>query len=150
MSFEERLKIARSACKISQQRLAEKIFVSQAAYSKYEMGQATPNPDMLARLASELNVSADWLIGLTDEPKPVSKPSMVSSAELESIKKYRALDAHGKKMIDILLDGEYERTIADTGGETVKIAAREGGVSEQVISDAEAERLLNLPEIDDL
>ena len=91
MSFEERLKIARNARKISQQRLAEKIFVSQAAYSKYEMGQATPNPDMLARLASELNVSADWLIGLTDEPKPAPKSSMVSSAEPETIKKYRAL-----------------------------------------------------------
>lgn len=38
---------------------------------------------------------------------------VISDNDLEIIKKYRALDKHGKEIIDFLLEKEYERSSSD-------------------------------------
>ena len=69
----KRLKEARAELKYSQKYVAEKLYISQQAYAKYETGAAKPNPDMLLRIAELFNVSVDYLVGMTDE-KPLSAP----------------------------------------------------------------------------
>lgn len=59
--FSERIKKARKSAGLSQTELASKLFISQQAYAKYETGKASPNPEMLAKIAKELKVSVDYL-----------------------------------------------------------------------------------------
>lgn len=71
--FNERLRKARNAFGISQKDLAKRLFISQQAYAKYETGASTPNPETLAAIAKEINVSIDYLLGQT--PNPAVKPA---------------------------------------------------------------------------
>lgn len=58
----------------------------------------------LYEIAKLYNVSVEWLLGETDDPRP---SGAVAPSELE--KKYRALDGHGRKLVDAVLDLEYKR-----------------------------------------
>lgn len=61
--LQQQLKRLRIGCKMSQKELASKLFVSQQAVGKWERGEATPNPETIARLAEIFDVTADELIG---------------------------------------------------------------------------------------
>lgn len=61
--FNRRLKNARKSKGFTQSEIAKKLFISQAAYSKYETGAASPNPEMLAKIAELLDVAVGDLIG---------------------------------------------------------------------------------------
>ncbi len=60
--FTQNLKIARQRAGLSQQQLADKIFVSRSAVGKWEAGNGMPNQENLTALCEVLGVSADWLI----------------------------------------------------------------------------------------
>ena len=60
--FAEKLKAARKHSGISQKELAKKLFISQQAYAKYELGTSSPNPDMITVIASILNVPVGFLL----------------------------------------------------------------------------------------
>ncbi|MBS1413182.1 MAG: helix-turn-helix domain-containing protein [Christensenellaceae bacterium] len=62
LSFADRLKKYRKAAGLTQRDMAKKLFISQQAYAKYELGSSSPNPDMLADIANILNVSANLLL----------------------------------------------------------------------------------------
>lgn len=64
--FGERLKTAREKAGLSQDEVAKKIGVSQAAYSYYESGLKTPLLPVATRLASVLHTSLDYLVGNSD------------------------------------------------------------------------------------
>lgn len=69
----------------------------------WEKGIGRPDCDKLARLCDLLGVSADELIGcksMADRP---------TATEWNSIQKYRALDEHGKEVVDYMIDSEYKR-----------------------------------------
>ncbi|MCL1903375.1 MAG: helix-turn-helix domain-containing protein [Oscillospiraceae bacterium] len=57
------LKELRKTNKMTQQQLADKLHISQRAYSHYEKGEAEPNLETLLRLAEIFKVSTDYLIG---------------------------------------------------------------------------------------
>lgn len=58
----KRIKILREARGLSQQRLAIELNVSQAMISKYELGQAEPDIQMICNIAQYFGVSADYLL----------------------------------------------------------------------------------------
>lgn len=64
----ERLKAARKAKKLTQEKLAELINTTKGTISNYENGHSTPSNDMLTSLSSALNVSVDYLLGITNKP----------------------------------------------------------------------------------
>lgn len=66
--FNERLKTLRIQRKMTQSELAKKIYISQPAYSKYEVGTASPNPETLCKIADALDVSVDYLLGSDSQP----------------------------------------------------------------------------------
>ena len=56
---------------LKQRELAEILNCSQRVYSNYELGQRDIPTDVLIRLADIYNVSVDYLLGLTNNPKRV-------------------------------------------------------------------------------
>lgn len=64
----QQIKNLRTANHLSQEDLAQKLFVSRQSISKYENGEATPDIDKLVQLAEIFGVSLDYLV-LGKEPE---------------------------------------------------------------------------------
>lgn len=66
-TFGTRLDFIMSSRNISNQSLARRLFMAVSTISGYRTGRRSPNVDDLARIAIALDVSADYLIGLSDQ-----------------------------------------------------------------------------------
>jgi len=66
--FPKRLRIVREALNVSQHELARLCGLSINQISRYELGLREPTSTSLIKIARALNVSMDYLVGLTDEP----------------------------------------------------------------------------------
>lgn len=49
----------------SQQEVSEKLGIRQQSYARYENGKGEPNLETLSEIAKIFDVSADYLLGLT-------------------------------------------------------------------------------------
>lgn len=58
------LKKLRSESGITQEALAKKLGVTKSVISYYELHERAPSPDILVKLTSVFNVSADYLLGI--------------------------------------------------------------------------------------
>ena len=67
-----RLKKLRKAGGEQQKDFAEAIGLSQTQISAIENGKQGTSFDKLAAICQHYNVSADYLLGLIDEPRPLS------------------------------------------------------------------------------
>lgn len=63
ISFAECLKEARKLSGLSQQAIADKLGISNQAYSRWETGKFEPNLESLKKLAKVLNTSPNYLLG---------------------------------------------------------------------------------------
>ena len=68
-----RVKKLRKSAGEQQKELAEAVGMSQAAVSDIENGRKTTTFEKLALICQHYNVTADYLLGLTDEPRPLEK-----------------------------------------------------------------------------
>ena len=68
-----RLRDLREDNDITQKALAEYLHVRQNTYSQYENGQRQLPVEVLIMLAAYYHTSTDYLLGLTDDPKPYPK-----------------------------------------------------------------------------
>jgi transcriptional regulator with XRE-family HTH domain len=64
----QRLRALRESQGYSREQFALKIDLGTAQLNRYERGESDATADVLARIARALGVSADYLIGLTDNP----------------------------------------------------------------------------------
>lgn len=55
---------------LSQEKIAKIIRTTQQQYSKIETGKSDISGEKLILLAKFYNVSADYILGLTNDPKP--------------------------------------------------------------------------------
>jgi transcriptional regulator with XRE-family HTH domain len=67
--FIERLKELIKQKGLEQKQLGERIGVPQQTINSWFRGQATPKLSKLCELADALNVSLDYLVGRSDDPK---------------------------------------------------------------------------------
>lgn len=65
-TFSARLQQVRQERGFSRKEIAEVLQVTPRAYQYYEEGKREPDYDKLILLARHLNISADYLLGLTD------------------------------------------------------------------------------------
>jgi len=65
--FNERLKCIRKERKITQEKVAQHLSISNRAYQNYEYGNREPNIATLIKLADYFSVTVDYLVGHTDE-----------------------------------------------------------------------------------
>lgn len=68
----DRLKTLRENKGYSHHELAHLLDVGSAQIWRYESGKISPTAEVLARMAQVFEVSADYLLDLTDEPLPSS------------------------------------------------------------------------------
>ena len=64
-----KLKELRKAKGISQLKLAMDLNTSQNTISRYETGEREPGINELIKIADYFNISLDYLVGRTDNPK---------------------------------------------------------------------------------
>ena len=65
-----RLRDLREDKDLNQTQVAKYLGMSQTGYSKYETGENDIPAEVLVKLAKFYKTSTDYILGLTDEPKP--------------------------------------------------------------------------------
>lgn len=85
MEFNEKLQKLRTDNKMTQEELAEKLYVSRTAISKWESGRGYPSIDSLKTIAKFFHITIDELIG-TEEIVTLAEQD-----KKDSNKKYRIL-----------------------------------------------------------
>jgi transcriptional regulator with XRE-family HTH domain len=88
----ERLRAARERADLTQERLADKLKTSKAQINRYETGKQDPSAELLVKLARELHVSTDWLLGLVNEEEAKVQPLELSPTEQRLLAAFRQRD----------------------------------------------------------
>lgn len=137
--FNERLKTLRIQRKMTQSELAKKIYISQPAYSKYEVGTASPNPETLSKIADALDVSVDYLLGSDSQP---ARPGYIRVPVLGRVAAGIPIDA-----IEEIIDWEEISTAAAGDGEYFGLQIK-GHSMEPKISDGDVVIVRRQPDVD--
>ena len=66
---------------IKQTKIAELLSVQPRAVRYYEAGEREPNIESINKLCRYFNISADYLLGLTDEPRPLREENTSNDQE---------------------------------------------------------------------
>ncbi len=83
MKLNEKIITCRRRAGLSQETLAELVGVSRQAVSKWECGDAVPEPGKILQLARTFGVTTDWLLDDTlgdPEPEPTPRAQTLDSA----------------------------------------------------------------------
>lgn len=78
-TFPTRLRAAMDFKKENQTSLASKVNMKRQTIGFYMNGQSQPNADGLAAICRALQVSSDWLLGLSQEPEVTSEDRNIFS-----------------------------------------------------------------------
>lgn len=70
MLFFPRIRNLREDNDKTQKEICEYLFCDQSLYSKYERGLRTVPVEIIMKLAQFYGTSTDYILGLTDNPKP--------------------------------------------------------------------------------
>ena len=97
MNFSEKLLTLRKGMNLTQEQLAEQLYVSRQSVSKWESGQAMPELDKIVALSNLFNVTADYLL----------KPSEID--ELSA--KTQILEQHQKELENEIQQRETRKNI---------------------------------------
>lgn len=73
MNYAQRIRNIREDNDLTQKQLATILKTSQSYYSKYELGIRPLPIEHLMTLCRYYNISADYILCFTDEPKPLPK-----------------------------------------------------------------------------
>lgn len=65
-----RIRDLREDNNLTQQQIADKLFINRRTYAAYENGVNSMTPETLIKIAKIYGVSVDYLLGLTDNPNP--------------------------------------------------------------------------------
>ncbi len=84
MSVSDKVKILLKRDNLTAKALTQELGLSATAISDWQRGKSSPSPDVLIAIAKKFNVSADWLLGLTDDPKPI----VPSKEAIEALEEY--------------------------------------------------------------
>lgn len=116
MSFGEKIRESRKQNGLTQKQLADLIGAAHNSISDWENNKNKPDPDTIELLCGALKITPNYLLASTEDA--------FSPKEKGVIKKYRALDYHGKEMVDFTLQKEWERSTAEQ--KAAQIAIKEG------------------------
>ncbi|WP_102335717.1 helix-turn-helix domain-containing protein [Salimicrobium jeotgali] len=79
----ERLKLLRKQNKYSQKQIGEFLGISESGYGYYEQGRNEPSIDMINKLADKYDVTADYLLGRSDDPNQTEDENFDPLEELK-------------------------------------------------------------------
>lgn len=98
------IRILRNEKGFTQLELAKRVDVSESMISQYETGKKMPSYETLLKLGEALECSVSDIL---DERK--TDGLELTGFEKALVKKYRALDDHGRELVDAVLGIEYAR-----------------------------------------
>lgn len=78
----ERIRDIRKERGLNQDQLAELASLNRVTIAKYESGRVEPGAHALSRIADALDVSADVLLGRTDEVRPAPESPQTEEARI--------------------------------------------------------------------
>lgn len=104
VTFGKRLKKVLKDNKVSQRELASCCKVTAGAMSKYINGNYLPTTFILVRIAIILNISVDYLLGFSEDPRTIHHRTRgrAVSRDSESISKF----ANSDKYLEVLYPNE--------------------------------------------
>ena len=120
MIFAEKLKELRKQKGISQEQLAEKIYVSRQAITKWESGNGIPDIENLLAISALFNESIDSL--LSEEKSLISKHEFLYESRTE-------YDLDNPKKIDLKIGVAHEVIIEKTKDEKIQVIAASNKLS---------------------
>lgn len=92
MSISQRIRELRTARNLTQGALGELMLLTQQSIAAWENDRSSPSPDQLVALTRIFGVSADYLLGITDDPTPrddaadrVAAAELIASGEAKEI-----------------------------------------------------------------
>lgn len=97
MTFGERILSLRKKLKWSQSDLAKKIGTSAPIIGRYERNEIKPSIEVAKKLADELNVTIDYLIGGSDQ-------MILDKSLLNKMKDIERLSEEDKKQVYYMID----------------------------------------------
>ncbi|MGN0131312.1 MAG: helix-turn-helix domain-containing protein [Lachnospiraceae bacterium] len=106
MNFAEKLSSLRVQRGYSQEALAEKLYVSRQAVSKWEVGTTLPETDKLIAISDFFNVSIDYL--LKDNVR-LNSDDGLDRVVLRFLGAAQDMDEISKKLVCIMKDGVIDR-----------------------------------------
>ena len=65
-----RIRDLREDSDLTQQQMADKLFINRRTYSSYEVGSRSIPVEILGKIADIFDTSIDYLVGRTDNKKP--------------------------------------------------------------------------------
>lgn len=83
MTTGEALKRFRREFGLNQRTVAQLVGVLPQAYSRYETGQYPPTVPLILKLADEYGVTTDYLLGRSENPRPLTDSSRLLTALLD-------------------------------------------------------------------
>lgn len=93
--FSTRLNLLRETKNYSQAELAELLDTSRISISHYLRGNRVPDIDMLLKICNLFSVTSDYLLGLSDDPKPVPTATDELGLDYPAIEKLLSLKSCG-------------------------------------------------------
>lgn len=105
------LKTFRESLSMTQKDFAKALDLAPTTYSGYEQGVRDPHSDFWISVATKFGVSIDYLMGYSNDPRPTSLTLAYSPEEQDHLNRYRDLDEHGKKMVDLVMAEEKNRML---------------------------------------
>ena len=109
------MKKLRISHKLSQQKLAEILHISQQSVHKYENNITSPDINTLMLMADYFNTSVDYLIDYTDIDHKIEllTDTMLNKDEYFLIESYRKLSNKQKHAINTILESYNEMQLKD-------------------------------------
>lgn len=97
------LKRLRQEQGVSQQRLADAIWVSQPSINKYENNAIQPDIEVLKRMADFFDTSIDYIVGRTDVRRRIepTQPHQLNEREEQMLEAFRSLTEAEKRCIEL-------------------------------------------------
>ncbi len=81
------LKIARIKKGFTQEELGKMVNVQKSAVSKYERGEIQPSQEVLMAFSRILEVTTDYLLGISDDPHPMPNTNITPERAKELLRK---------------------------------------------------------------
>ena len=127
-NFSQILKDLRLKAGYTQKDVYEHFGIPQSTFSSWEVGKSEPSGEMLIKLCEF------YKCDIMKEFSSIDK-NVYSIYEVNLIKKYRQLDTHGKDMVDMVLQKEYDRVIEDSKPYLRPVAAHYDGTPDETEMD---------------
>lgn len=112
MEFKEKLRRLRRNKLLTQRALSEMIGISETSIKSWESGYKSPSMAGIIALSKALDVSADYLLGISADAESIDN-LLLSPSEKNLLSDYRLLDSYGQKAVETICALEKTR-VEDT------------------------------------